>query len=94
MRGRVVSVQINKGIILDMISRVFRRGEKFLNNKLNRVLLHTKGILQFLGQLDNLLTRYGGNTAVVNAVLLIKIMSQSIQRIDADIVGSIRPCSL
>ena len=72
-------------ILPDMTVRVFLR-ELLPNSELNWVLSHTKGFRLFLSQLDNLLTRYGGNTTYINNASSIKMISKSIQQIHADTV--------
>ena len=56
------------------------------NSEQKWALSHTNGIILFWSQLDNLLTRYGGNTTDINNASRIKMISNSIKQIDADTV--------
>ena len=78
-----VSIQMTMQIIPDMTVRVFLRDEILPNSELNWALVHTNGIILFWGQLDNLLTRYCGNTTYINNASTIRMISKSIQQIDA-----------
>ena len=84
--NRGVSIQMTMRILPDMTVRVFQRDEILPNSELKWALSHPNGILLFWSQLDNLLTRYGGNTTDINNASRIKMISKSIKQIDVDTV--------
>ena len=69
-----------------MTVRVFLRDEILPNSELKWALAHTNWILLVWSQLDNLLTRYGDNATDINNASKIKMISKSINQIDADTV--------
>ena len=84
--NRGVNIQITMRILPDMTVRVFLGDEILPNSELNWALSHTNEIILFWSQLDNLLVRYGGNITYINNDSRIKMISKSIQQIDANTV--------
>ncbi len=79
-----VSIPMTIRILPDMTVRIFIKDQKLPSSELKWALSHTKGIVLYWSQLDNILTRYGDVTSAISSATTCKMMAQSIQQLATD----------